>query len=246
MSAVSWTALAFTLMILAGGRWRDCRRRNALNQSLHEIRRPLQALVLLSPAGRGPLPAGGPRVSMAEPVLQAMSAVGDLDRELNGGPAAAKRSETIAARLMADGCVRRWQSRAALVGGRIELSWSGPDVLLRGDGVALAAALENLIVNAIEHGGPEVSVSGCVIGRRVRIEVSDNGVDGRPAGRLRTPAGKRGRGNHGHGLAVAERAVSEHGGRLDTAFDSGGSRVAIVLPRATRSPGSSSAVRVNW
>lgn len=195
----------------------------------------------------GPL---SPRGSVTEPVLQAIAAVGDLDRELNGGPPAGRRSEMVATRLMADGCVRRWRSRAALSGARIELFWGGPDALVRGDGVALAAALENVIVNAIEHGGPEIEVSGRLVGGRVRIVVKDSGVEARPVGRPDAPAETLARlsggGSHGHGLAVAERVVRDHGGRLDTVFSGNGSEVTIVLPKSSRGAGASSAVKVNW
>jgi signal transduction histidine kinase len=151
---------------------------------------------------------------------------------------------------MVDGCVRRWQSRAALTGGRIELLWSGPDVLVRGDGVTLAAALENLIVNAIEHGGPDIWVTGRPVGKRVRIEVADNGIGGRAAGKARTSGAAtvrtRRRGPHGHGLVVAERTACEHGGRLESEFSPHGSKATVILPQAGRGAGSSSTVKVNW
>jgi signal transduction histidine kinase len=186
---------------------------------------------------------------VTDPVLQAINAVGQLDREVNGGPAAAVRSESIACRLMADACVRRWQSRAHLSGANIELEWSGHDVLVRGDGVALAAALENVIVNAIEHGGPQVTVAGRAIGRRVRIEVRDNGCAARQREHRGSPAEilarLRGRGSHGHGLAVASGTVHGHGGRLETEFSETGSTVVIVLPTSSRQS-TAAPVRVNW
>lgn len=261
MSLLPWTALAFTLMLLAGQRWRLARRRDALNQALHEIRRPLQALALLAP---GPLAPGTPlsslatgqagpqqlRVPVSEPVQQAIAAVGDLDRELNGGPRTGQKSEVIAARLMADACVRRWRSRAALSGAEIALLWCGPDVLVRGDGVGLAAALENLIVNAIEHGGPQIEVTGNSAGGKVRIVVKDNGTEGRSADRPSPPAEiiarLTGRGQHGHGLVVAERVAEQHRGRLETSFSSSGSEARLILPRLSRPVASSAAVRVNW
>lgn len=259
MILISWTALVFVLMLFAGQRWQLARRRDALNRALHEIRRPLQVLAFHSPGASTPrgrmlyLPSQGPlspRGSITEPVLQAIDAVGNLDRELNGGPPAGRRSELVATRLMADGCVRRWRSRAALSGARIELLWGGSDALVRGDGVALAAALENLIVNAIEHGGPEIEVSGRAIADRVRIVVKDNGVKARPAGKPEAPvetlARLSGGGSHGHGLAVAERVARDHGGRLEMVFSGGGSEVTLLLPKSTRSKGNPSAVKVNW
>jgi signal transduction histidine kinase len=254
--------LLLAAALMAGERWRVVRQRSALNRALHEIRRPLQALALLAPgfpalAGHGRA-AGHDRVPglsgpvadpVGDPVLQAISAVGQLDRELNGGPAVPVRAETIACRLMADACVRRWQSRARLSGASIELAWSGHDVLVRGDGVALAAALENVIVNAIEHGGPRVTVAGHAVGRRVRIEVRDNGRDARETEHRGSPAEilarLRAGSAHGHGLAVASATVLNHGGKFETEFSDRGSRVVILLPVASRH-GSASPVKVNW
>lgn len=262
MSAEFLFALLLVAALLAGERWRIIRQRSAMNRALHEIRRPLQALALLVPgppalaghgraAGHGRMPGlTGPVADpVTDPVLQAISAVGQLDRELNGGPAGAVRAEAIACRLMADACVRRWQSRARLSGANIELEWSGHDVLVRGDGVALAAALENVIVNAIEHGGPQVTVAGRAVGRRVRIEVRDNGSDSREKDHRGSPAEilarLRGRSTHGHGLAVASGTVLGHGGKFETEFTGTGSTVVIVLPTASRQS-SAAPVRVNW
>jgi signal transduction histidine kinase len=256
-------ALAAALLATAAaaaGRWRRARRRNAVNRALHEVRRPLQALALLA---AGPAAAGhgtglrGPLADPAsDPVRQAISAVSELEREINGGPrVVAPRSEAIACRLMADACVRRWQSRARLSGASITLEWSGPDALVRGDGAALSAALENLIVNAIEHGGPTVTVTGRGIGRRVRFEIRDDGCAARAEGRRDSPAEilarLRGRGIHGHGLVIASRTIAQHGGTLETDFGEGGrgSLVTVVLPTAPRAgtpAGVSSPVRVNW
>jgi signal transduction histidine kinase len=259
VNLASWTVLALALMLLAGQHWRLTRRRDALNRALHEVRRPLQALVLLSPglpAGGGALKSlpgpGSPasRRLLVEPVLQVVSAVGDLDRELNGGPPPRRRHEMLAVRLMADSCVRRWQSRAALSDGRIELLWSGPDVLVRGDGVALASALENMILNAIEHGGPRITVTGRTTGGNVLIAVRDDGVEGRapnrPVGPGETIARLTGRARHGHGLAVVDRVARDHGGKVETQFSEGGSEVVLVLPKASRASRSSQAVKVNW
>jgi signal transduction histidine kinase len=259
VNLATWTAFALVLTLLAGQHWRLARRRDALNRALHEVRRPLQVLALLSPVvppGGGALkalPGSGSQPSprlVAEPVLQAIAAVSTLDRELNGGPPSSPRHEMLAVRLMADSCVRRWQSRAALSESRIELLWSGPDVLVRGDGVALASALENMILNAIEHGGPGITVTGRASGGKVRIAVSDNGVKARKPDRPDRPAETiariTGRARHGHGLAVVDQVARDHGGRFEKEFSESGSEVAMVLPRASRGSRPSQAVKVNW
>ena len=54
-------------------------RRSLVNRALHEARRPLQAIALSLPAGPG-------RMTPALPVWQAIRALGEVDRQINGGP----------------------------------------------------------------------------------------------------------------------------------------------------------------
>lgn len=258
--AVTMLALGALLVIRSRSR-----RHEALNRSLHEIRRPLQVLALSLPEVR-PAAATGADVTrfpsrpaaithrqFSEPVRQAISALSVLDSQINGGVATAsksRRSELIAVRLMADACVRRWLPFARLAGAEIRMVWVGADVLVRGDGTALAAAVENLIANAIEHGGPKIEVSGAAIGRKVRLVVRDSGIATRDRRRpvpvpadiedLAAVAG------HGHGLEVVRATVSEHGGKFE--FDRGTvkSEAVIVLPVSpARRPGAGG-VKVNW
>ena len=125
-------------------------------------------------------------------------------------------------------------------GGGIEFRWTGPEALVTGDPAVLSAAIENLIVNAIEHGGPRIIVRALVIGQRLRIEVSDNGRGERPAERSGSPAEVmarlRGRERHGHGLAVVKSAARQHEGRFDLEISEDGSTATFVLPCATRAP----------
>jgi signal transduction histidine kinase len=176
----------------------------------------------------------------ALPVWQAIRALGEVDRQINGGAPDQPRPEPIACRLMTEACVRRWQSRARMAGGGIEMRWTGPEALVTGDPAMLSAAVENLIVNAIEHGGPRIVVRALVVGRRLRIEVSDNGKSRRPAERSGNPAEVmarlRGRERHGHGLAVVRDAAREHDGRLEVDLGEQGSTATLVLPCSTRAP----------
>lgn len=222
------------VVVFTGRELRLVRLRATMNRALHEIRRPLQALALDSP---------GPSV------LQAIQAVGRLDRTLNGGGLPVRRPEEIACRLMVDACVRRWLSRAHLSGAELELRWTGPDVLVRGEANALSGAIENLILNAIEHGGPEIRIEAMAVGRWVRIEVIDSGRGSRPPGREASPAEviakQRGDGGHGHGLEIVRRAVADHSGKFDLTLGERGSTATIALPclTAARRRGS---IRVNW
>ncbi|MFA9399817.1 MAG: ATP-binding protein [Acidobacteriota bacterium] len=250
-----FVGLLLPLVVLREKRAAD--RRTAANRALHELRRPLQVLAL---SGPGP-PRTGTRAGSTSPLRgacpastlplwQAIRALGDLDRELNGKASAGGRDELIACRLMADSCVRRWRSRARLAGAGIELRWIGPDALLRGDGATLAGALENLLSNAIEHGGPAITVNALTVGRRLRIEVLDNGRSHRrdAGAELRSGAAARlrGTGRHGHGLQVVERTVSEHGGRFELELGEAGSKAVMVLPVGAPASRGRRGIRVNW
>lgn len=246
-----FVALLVTLTVIRGVR--AARHRSAVNRALHELRRPLQALALAAPGvpGAAGFPGTAGAGEMATlPIWQAIRALGELDRELNGLPTRGGRDELIAGRLMADSCVRRWQPRAHLAGARIELRWLGSDVLVRGDGAALAGALENLILNAIEHGGPAITVNALTVGRKLRIEVIDHGRSDEPRdGRGSSPeAANRLRrvGHHGHGLDVVERAVRDHGGKFEIELGDRGSKAVMVVPVAAAATTGRSGVRVNW
>lgn len=250
-TVVAVLASISTASLLVGNRLSRSRNRVALNRALHELRRPLQAMALLLPelepaSGPGsPLKGGLPQPVGPEPIRQAIEALRDLDREVNGRSRTRRKSELLAARLMADACVRRWAAHARLRGAEIRLRWAGPDLLVRGNGPALAAALENVILNAIEHGGPSITVRGGEVGGRVRIVIEDEGVSG--ARGVRTePTGIADLAGHGLGLDIARETITEHGGKLDCEFGAERSVVEIFLPVARPGAAGRGRVKVNW
>jgi signal transduction histidine kinase len=202
------------------------RRRSALNQALHEVRRPLQALAF-SVGPRLAVSAGG-----EDPVELAAAALERLDREINGGPPPAWGS--IDARALAVAAVTRWQARAKLADGSLELRWNAGHVVLSGERCALSQALDNLIVNAIEHGGPTIVVAARLREGRLRIAVVDSGRANRPRRRRNGPAEVvarlSGRNRHGHGLEVVRRVASAHGGRFALRRAERGSLAVLELP----------------
>jgi signal transduction histidine kinase len=209
---------------------RTGRRRAALNEALHELRRPLQALAL-APSG----------VVSVEPaaiqgsVQMAAAALERLEREINGGAAPTLR-ETLLARPLLDSAVRRWQGRAALAGGSLSLSWRAGEAAVEADRSAIAEALDNLVVNAIEHGGPEIVLEARSGQGVLRAAVVDSGRGARPRSRRESPAELiarlSGRRLHGHGLHLVRRTAAAHGGRFELRSSARGTEAILELPLA--------------
>jgi hypothetical protein len=195
--------------------------KRTLNRALHELRRPLQALVLLEDRGSGPA-AAPPRASRRGLLELAASALRDLDGALNGAsPERPLRRFCSRESVMA--CLERWRPAASDAGG-IRVYWDAGPATVEGDPAALAQALDNLVLNAIEHGGPPIVITGARVAGRIRITIA-NGVRPQQGSRRRDP-------RHGHGLEVVASVASSHGGRFALCEAAGGCVAALELPLA--------------
>ena len=228
---IGWPLAASMALVLTAQGWRAGRRRSALNEALHELRRPLQAMAL---ATSGPWGAAPPMVEGS--VQLAAAALERLDREINGdGPGAATRG-AVRLQPLTQAAVGRWRARAALAGGSLELRWRAGMAVVMGEHAGLAQALDNLIVNAIEHGGPSIVVEVRRRGDRLRVSVADSGRASRPESRRDNPtdmiARLTGRRRHGHGLPVVRRIAASHDGRFVLRRSEEGSLAVLELPLA--------------
>jgi signal transduction histidine kinase len=229
-----WPVVLSMAAAVAAQTLRAGRRRSALNEALHELRRPLQAVAL----------AAGPRLGSSagagEPIELAAAALERLDREINGGPLVPTQGSIDAAALTRS-AVARWQARVRIAEGSLELRWNAGEALISGDRGALAQALDNLIVNAIEHGGPTIVVAGRLLEGRLRIAVVDSGCATRPRSRRNGPAQMiarlSGRHHHGHGLGVVRRVAVDHDGRFALRRSERGSLAVLELPLAETGTG---------
>src|SRR5207237_880514 len=110
------------------------------------------------------------------------------------------------------------------------LGWPSGATVVHGDRLRLAQALDNLIANAIEHGGGAVEVCGRMDTGYVRVEVTDDGPGlPAPVAELSRRA-RRGRESRGRGLAIASTVAHEHGGRLASAPTDRGPRPLLGRP----------------
>jgi signal transduction histidine kinase len=204
------------------------RRRTALNEALHELRRPLQALALAIPGpGQSPAPALHGSVQMAATALER------LEREINGDSVASVRRPIFMQPLL-DAAAGRWRSRAALAGGSLTLRWRAGEAMIDADRGAVAQAIDNLIVNAIEHGGPEVVVEARTSRGRLRVAVVDSGRRADPDSRRDIPAELiaqlTGRRLRGHGLRLVRRTAAAHGGDFRLHSTARGTEAILELP----------------
>ncbi len=224
-----WPLAASMAAVVTVRGLRAGRRREALNEALHEVRRPLQAIALAT--GRGTVPAH----SVESSVRLAAAALEELDREINGG-ALQRVPEAIPVQPLLESAVGRWKARANLIGGSLVLRWRAGSAVVDGDRSGLSQALDNLIVNAIEHGGPSIVVDAQLQGHRLRVSVGDSGCAARPESRRDAPADViarlSGRRRHGHGLAVVRRVAAAHHGRFALRCSESGSLAVLELPVA--------------
>jgi signal transduction histidine kinase len=211
----AWPAWATIAAMIVGDRVREARRRTALNRALHELRRPLQALVLSSGPGPGP---------GSHAIRVALAALGDLDRTINGARRPLAR-RPIACRALVQPAVERWRGPASAARRSLALRWRAGSAVVMADPDRLAQALDNLMDNALRHGGLRISVDASLCAAGVRIAVADSGPAGWSKAGGRDP-------RHGHGLRIVSQVAAEHGGRFDLRRSPGGTIATLELPLA--------------
>jgi len=220
-------SLAFAV---AGERVRSTRRRAALNEALHELRRPLQALSLAvsAPAGNGRAPRAA--LVTRQTVDAALAALAELDHAVNGQRRARSARPIPPAELVRP-VAERWRGVAAAGGRSLTVCNRAGNAKVVADRPRVERAIENLIINALEHGTGAVRVTLALGRGAVRIVVADEG----PAGSGGRASGGRRSGRdprRGHGLRVAAEVAREHGGRFLLDGTRGPTEAVLELPRA--------------
>ncbi len=189
--------------------------RRRLNRALHELRRPLQALALMD---AGEANGGSSRDGLME---LARSALDAIDAEVNGsGTASAPRD--VGCRELVMAAIERWRPAASGAGG-IKLYWDAGPAVVRCDPVRVSQALDNLIANAVEHGGPPLMVTGARVAGRVRITVANGGEPPPPNGNGGDP-------RRGHGIEVVSEVARTYRGRFAFCRTGSGCVAALEFP----------------
>jgi hypothetical protein len=203
--------------------------RRRLNRALHELRRPLQTLALLDEAVG--VPAASPPGAARRGLLElASSALAELDSAVNGGEPLDEHRR-VSCRELVLASLERWRPVAAKSGG-IRVFWDAGPAPVEGDPVGMARALDNLIANALEHGGPPLVVTGAQVAGRLRITVANGGPErAEPA----EPRANRANGSdprRGHGVELVSEVAAAHRGRFALCRTGSGCVAALELPLA--------------
>ncbi len=197
---------------------------------VHELRSPAAALAAMADAFEDRRLETSARLRLVE---LALAACRGIERLILDATHASVRPETVDIGRLVDEAVA-----AAVLGGadvRAEVAAGIP--VLHADPLRLRQALDNLVANALRHGGAAggVLVHAWRAERTVLVSVIDRGP-GIPLGEQERifEAGVRldtGRAGSGLGLAVARSIVEAHGGALKVESAPGvGATFTIALP----------------
>ena len=159
------------------------------------------------------------------------------------------KDELVDLRELVDGIASDVRFEAGADGPAIEVEIAGGfederSLAVRGAPDLLWRAIENVVRNAVKHGGAGgmVELHLRAGARQATIEVCDRGPGIDPADLatifqpfFRSNPSQNNVDGHGLGLAIAERVIHAHGGTIRaTNRDGGGLQVAIVLPLAAQ------------
>lgn len=200
----------------------------------HEVRNPLagikgaiQVLMSRRPAGDGELP-------VMRDVVARIDALGDLINDLMvyARPRAPRPSAFPLRSLLAEATS---MLRRDPVGASIDVTVTGPDVILTADAELTRATVLNLLLNAAQamNGTGRIVMTVSSDGEQCTLGIRDTGPGVAPELRDRvfepffTTKSKGG----GLGLPIAQRTAELHGGRLTlTCPDIGGALFTLTLP----------------
>jgi signal transduction histidine kinase len=219
------------VLCAARSRRRESRLRS-LARPLHEVRGAMTALELglTALARRVPLELADRVEALRAQLERLMVAAEDLEAQRDGTtlPPNVGRGDAVELGAVVRRSVLAWTATARDRGARLELRWFAGEVWIGAQSGRIRQALDNLISNAIEHGGGRVLVKGERRPGRVRVTVTDGGpgLATQPEQLVEAPW----RAARGHGLAIARDVVRSHGGRLATRMTSDGPGLALELP----------------
>jgi signal transduction histidine kinase len=231
-AALLLIAAALALGLLGLKAWRTARRLRdrlaSLTRPLHELRGALAALELglavIERSSSSCAELNGCVDSLRLSLERASLGARDVDALRRGDRVAAVKDRVDFSTLILRS-TRAWSLLAPAYNATLDVDWRAGSVRVLGHAGRLQQAFDNLIANALEHGGGRVLVEGERRGAQIRVLVSDGGAglphqfDGAPSSAVR-----------GHGLSIASAMIREHEGRLGLGMGRNGPGLLVELP----------------
>ena len=236
-----WDELAGTMNALLSDAHRSMERIRAFtSDAAHEMRTPLTVVIGEADVSlrKNRTPAAY-RKSLSEIRAEAGRLAQLVDRLLllarADADALAEHRETVDAGLLLREAANRVEHLARASKKKIQIVLSDEACPVSVDRLLIVRALENLLENAVRHGGRAISVSASRLDRSVVIEVSDDGPGISPTlvPRLfdrfvRGDPARSGSG-FGLGLSIARSIAEAHGGTLSLVPSPRGARFRLSL-----------------
>jgi two-component system sensor histidine kinase FlrB len=212
-------------------------------QLAHQVRTPLSTAVLYAGQLAKPSLSDGQRRQFSGKLLDGLRHTEGLVSEMlafsRGG---SFRREPIDCCLAVQTAVAGLDARLQRAAARLEVDTEAiAGCRVNGNSDALAGALSNLIDNALDHGGPGVTVKvrAWPVDGGISIEIEDDGpgIDPLVLPQIFDPFFTTRERGTGLGLAVVQAIVLEHDGTLSAGTAaSGGALFALRLPLADAKP----------
>jgi signal transduction histidine kinase len=235
-----WDDLAITLNALLTDQRQSMERIHRFTaNAAHELRTPLTAIIgesevaLRKPRSVDELRAA---LEIVHGESRRLSRLVDSLLVLAKGEARGLlgHASSIDAETLVHSAAERARARVQRAGGRAKIVVTGTAGPLWGEAQLLTRALENLLENALTHGGPSVH---CALGTDaggVVVDVSDDGPGVLESlGDVFEPLVRREDGpGAGLGLTIARTIAEAHGGTLDLVRSDHGAHFRLRLPRA--------------
>lgn len=224
-----WLLAVCSAVLLLLARRAAARSTECVVRACHELRGPLQNVMLVLGTTDEQVADRPPFRALAVELTRATRAVEDL-----AAATAGRRTRDEVRRIdllpLVGDLVAVHDVAARARGRRVQLVTPDAHATVIGDRDRLTQAIGNLVRNAVEHGRGTVRV-GIEHGTdRVHVEIADEGTGLRvPIDRL--VHGPR-RGRRGRGMRIVSEALAAHGGRLRSAPSGAGARMVAELPSA--------------
>jgi two-component system sensor histidine kinase TctE len=211
-----------------------------ISNAAHQLRNPIAGVQAMAEAV-GSAPSGEEAKKRARELRDAARNVTDLANKLlalERADATKSASFEHVADMndIAEDSIRQLLPHAEKQRVALDLAKAAEPLPVLTDVVMMREAISNLIDNALQHGGPDLTAISVRLhkdGRFVRIDIADDGIGMNPADVAtaleRFGQAVPGKGS-GLGLPIAETVARQHGGSLDVHPGSDGLAVQMRIP----------------